>query len=94
MIKEDLGNSIINAKMAKAEFILEKENGISNYSIEEVEKLANQLTAIIFCNQITKDKLIEYVKDFENVEFFISKAMENDSCYIDTCKKELLAVID
>lgn len=94
MIKEDLGNSIINAKMAKAEFILEKENGLSNFSIKEVEKLANQLTAIIFCNKITKDKLIEYVKDFENVEFFVSKAIENDGCYIDVYKKELLVVID
>lgn len=93
MIGENLRKAISQCKRGKAEILLEKENP-HDFSMEEVKKLEEQLTAIIFCNQLTKDKLIPYVKDFENVEFFVSKAIKKDSCYIDAYKKELLVVID
>lgn len=94
MIEEDLRKAINQCKRAKAEILLEKESESRGFSEEDVKKLEKQLTAIIFCNQSTKDKITPYVKDFENVEFFVSKAMKNDSCCIDVCKKEFLTVID
>lgn len=94
MIGEDLRKAISQCKREKAEILLEKENKSHDFSREEVRKLEKQLTAIIFCNQLTKDKLIPFVKDFENVEFFVSKAMKNDTFCIDVCKKEMLTVID
>jgi hypothetical protein len=94
LIGEDLRKAISQCKRAKAEILLEKESESHNFSVEDIKKLEKQLTAIIFCNQATKDKITPYISDFENVEFFVSKAMENDSCCIDVCKKEFLTVID
>lgn len=70
MIGEYLRKSISQCKRAKAEIILEKESESRDFSVEDVKKLEKQLTAIIFCNQLTKDKIDPYVRNFENVEFF------------------------
>lgn len=94
MIEEDLRKTINQCKRAKAKILLEKESESYDFSVEDVKKLEKQLTAIIFCNQSTKDKIAPYVRCFENVEFFVSKAMKSDTCCIDVYKKEMLAVID